>query len=88
MNTSYLAPRHIALAGALFAMASLPAAALSMDELDANADGAVSYGEMLVVVPSMTEVVFVAMDTNGDAMIDADELAAAQEAGTLPATDG
>ncbi|MEE9427361.1 MAG: hypothetical protein V3V25_04355 [Paracoccaceae bacterium] len=53
--------------------------------VDADGDGLLSYAEMLTALPDLTEETFVAMDTNEDGLIDADELTAAREAGLVPA---
>ncbi|GAB4267038.1 MAG: hypothetical protein Kow0013_16580 [Pararhodobacter sp.] len=52
---------------------------------DANEDGMFSYEELLVSFPDLTADAFGAADTNGDGQLDADELKAAQAAGTIPA---
>lgn len=80
--------RTIAITGACLALSTLPLAAMEFGELDANGDGAVSYGEMLLMVPNMTEEAFVGLDSNADQVIDPDEFGAAIDAGTLPMTDG
>jgi len=59
--------------------------ALAQVDMDADGDGLLSYAEMLIALPDLTEDTFVSMDANGDGMIDADELAAAREAGLVPA---
>jgi len=64
------------------------AAHADMATLDTNADGVVSFEEMLAAVPSVTEETFTTLDINADGIIDAEEYAAAEAAGTLPATDG
>lgn len=56
-------------------------------EIDTDGDGQLSYNEMLAAHPEMTEETFVAIDTNADGAVDADELQAAGEAGLLPAKD-
>ena len=56
--------------------------------LDANADGMLSYTELTVGYPDMTEDGFTAMDTNGDGLLDADEVTAAVDAGTLKPMGG
>lgn len=53
--------------------------------LDTDGDGMVSYTEALVAMPEMTEAEFAALDANGDGMLDTDEMAAAEDAGLIPA---
>jgi hypothetical protein len=43
----------------------------------------VSYTELLLVMPDMTEDDFTALDVNEDGMLDAEEVAAAEEAGLI-----
>ncbi|MEQ9041284.1 MAG: EF-hand domain-containing protein [Silicimonas sp.] len=50
---------------------------------DTDGDGVYSMEELMVVYPELTEDVFGTIDTNADGAVDADELAAAQEAGVL-----
>ncbi len=57
-------------------------------EIDVDADGMYSYPELQAVMPEMTEDQFVVLDVNGDGLLDADEIAAATEAGMLPASEG
>jgi len=52
---------------------------------DADSNGVFSYEEMVAAFPDLTPEVFAAADTNGDGALDADELKAAQDAGTIPA---
>lgn len=62
---------------------------LAMDaEIDADADGMYSYPELQTAMPEMTEDQFIVMDVNGDGLLDETEVAAATEAGLLPATEG
>lgn len=58
-------------------------AAIAQDVADTDGDGVYSMDELMVVYPNVTDEVFVMVDANGDGAVDADELAAAQEAGTL-----
>lgn len=53
------------------------------ETLDTDGDGMVSYTELLMAVPEMTEEEFQALDANADGMLDADELTAAEEAGLI-----
>lgn len=67
---------------------ALTATALSaQSEIDADGDGVLSYNELLAAHPSMTEENFIAIDTNSDGAVDADEMKLAEEAGLLP-TEG
>lgn len=59
-------------------------AAFAQDVYDADGDGMVSLGELQAVHTDFTEEQFAEADTNGDGMLDADELAAASEAGIIP----
>ncbi len=54
-------------------------------EMDADGDGLVSYTELLMVMPDVTEDEFAALDANADGGLDATELAVAVEAGLIPA---
>ena len=64
------------------------ALALTACSPDVDADGMYSYPELQAVMPEMTEDQFVVLDVNGDGLLDADEIAAATEAGMLPASEG
>lgn len=65
------------------------AIALTIDaDSDANADGLLSFEEMQTVMPDLTEELFILIDRTEDGLVDADELAEAQEAALLPVTDG
>lgn len=66
----------------LAVLATTSAYAQAMVE-DTDADGFYSMEELMVVYPTITEEVFGEVDTNDDGAVDADELAAAQEAGLL-----
>lgn len=50
---------------------------------DTDGDGVYSMEELMVVYPAITEDLFGEVDANDDGAVDADELAAAQEAGVL-----
>jgi hypothetical protein len=77
------------IASALVALLGLPALAVEIDPaVDVNADAMYSYPELQVVYPDMTEDQFTVMDTNGDGLLDVDEVTAATESGMMPASDG
>jgi hypothetical protein len=81
LKTSFLisTAAAVTLAGTAFAQSA---------EIDVNADGLYSFQEVQAVLPEMTEDTFGALDTNGDGLLDADEIAVGVEAGVLPASDG
>ncbi len=79
MKTIYMRLATIAV------LATSTTAAVAQAELDADGDGVLSYAEMIIGYPDLTEEAFVAMDTNEDGVVDADELAAGKEAGLIPA---
>jgi len=68
-----------------FALAlTLPAAALAQDAMDADGDGMVTMSEFQDAMPDAEADTFSMVDTNADGALSAEEIAAAQEAGTLP----
>jgi hypothetical protein len=76
MKTLILGLTAATLATATFAMGNKA-------ELDADGDGMLSFAELLVGYPALTEETYGTMDANADGAIDADELAAAEEAGLI-----
>lgn len=67
-------------------LAAAMATATSLEEMDANGDGMVTFDELLAVLPYITEDRFRLADTNGDGILDAEELDNARQTGLLPAT--
>ncbi len=60
--------------------------ALAQDAaIDINGDGMYSFPELQAVMPEISEDDFTTLDVSGDGLLDADEIAAATEAGLLPA---
>ena len=83
LKTSLLVPV------ALTAMLASPAFAQTADPvIDVNADGMYSFPELQTAMAEMTEETFSVLDTSGDGLLDADEIAVGVEAGVLPASDG
>jgi hypothetical protein len=68
---------------AVLSALAVPGFAQSAD-IDINGDGMYSYPEIQAVMPEMSEDDFAALDTSGDGLLDADEIAAAVAAGLLP----
>ncbi|WP_170325035.1 hypothetical protein [Ruegeria arenilitoris] len=66
----------------------LPTLAVAQASADANGDGVLTIEEVQAVLPDVDADGFAAMDANGDGALDEAEIAVAQEAGLLPATDG
>ena len=52
--------------------------------IDINGDGMYSYPELTAVMPDLTDTTFEVLDTSGDGLLDADEIANGQAAGLLP----
>lgn len=52
--------------------------------LDADGDGMVTINEAIAMFPDVTVEQFSEADSNDDGALDADELAAAQDAGLIP----
>ena len=72
----------------ILAAAFVPALALAQPVLDANDDGMGSLDELQLVHPDIDAETFMQADSDGDALLNADELAAAQEAGLIPMQEG
>jgi len=86
LKERYEMKRFIIALGATTALMS--GAALAATEIDADGDGVFSYDEMVAAFPEMTEETYIAVDANADGMVDTEELAAAQEVGLVPPTEG
>lgn len=72
------------LTASLLALTAFSGAALASD-LDADSDGMVTYEEVVAMYPDVSEEAFAAIDSDESGALDEDELAAAVEAGTIPA---
>ncbi len=59
--------------------------AFAQEVQDTDGSGTYSLEELQAAYPDLTEDGFALIDANGDGVVDADELAAAQAAGTLGA---
>lgn len=69
---------------ALGAIAGFAAAASAQTVVtDTDGNGTYSIEELTAAYPDMTAELFSTIDANGDGAVDADELMAAQEAGTI-----
>ena len=55
-------------------------------EIDTNGDGVYTLAEVQSAMPEMTAETFATLDVNADGLLDADEVAAAVEAGVIPDT--
>lgn len=74
--------RNVLISIPIFALA-IPAIA-QRTMIDADGDGQYSFPEVQVAVPETTLDTFTALDSNGDGLLDADEIAIGEEAGLLP----
>lgn len=75
--------------GAVALVLGLVAASYAMGQgsaLDTDGDGLVSYTELLIAMPDLTETDFAAMDADADGALNTDEVTAAQESGLIPAS--
>lgn len=52
--------------------------------IDINGDGMYSYPELTAVLPNLTDATFEVLDTSGDGLLNASEIANGQSAGLLP----
>lgn len=66
----------------------LATTALASTAVDANGDGLLTIEEVQAAFPEVGADTFSEMDANADGALDSAEVAAAQEAGLIPATDG
>jgi hypothetical protein len=74
---------HLAIPAVLVGLSLSPA--MAQEVADADGNGTYSLEELMVSYPSLTAEVYATIDANADGAVDADELKAAQDAGTLTA---
>lgn len=72
-------------AAAALAATPFMASATTGAEIDANQDGVLTLDEVQAVYPEMGADQFIAMDLDANGALDESEIAAATEAGLLPA---
>lgn len=80
---------HITLAA--LALTAWPVFAMGQSgtaEIDTNEDGVLTIDEVQAVFPEVSTDAFLAMDLDADGALNADEVAAAQEAGMMPQPEG
>lgn len=75
--------RRAALGTIVVAMFAAPVFALTVADVDTDGDSLVSFAEMTVKYPDLTEETFGEIDTSDDNFVDEAELASALEAGTI-----
>lgn len=71
-----------------FAALILATPVMAMSEIDSDGDGFLTLAEMQAAYPDMSEEMFTAIDINGDGVVNAEEVSAAEDASLLPKTDG
>jgi EF hand domain-containing protein len=72
----------------ILATLGLATASLASTAVDTNGDGMLTIEEVQAAFPEVGADTFSAMDVNADGALDSAEVAAAQEAGLMPVTDG
>ncbi|XHY16736.1 hypothetical protein SuNHUV7_15270 (plasmid) [Pseudoseohaeicola sp. NH-UV-7] len=75
--------RRVAVGTMMAALIAAPAFALTVSDVDTDGDSQISFTEMAVKYPDLTEEAFGAVDTSGDTLVDEAELAAALESGMI-----
>lgn len=55
------------------------------ESVDSDGDGMVSFTELLVLMPALSEEEYQALDTDADGLLSGEEIGAAQDAGLIPA---
>lgn len=75
--------RRAAVSAILVALFAAPAFAITVSDVDTDGDSLVSFTEMTVKYPDLTEQAFAEIDTNDDFQVDDAELTAAVEAGLI-----
>mgnify|MGYP000848914999 CR=1 FL=1 len=75
---------HKTISALMFGLALGGAAHAQTVVTDTDGNGSYSIEELTAAYPDMTPELFASVDVNGDGAVDADELAAAREQGTLP----
>jgi len=78
--------KYVTLVAALAASVAFSANAMS-SEIDKDVDGMASLSELLVSYPELTEELFREMDTDGDGLINDEEMAIAVDLGMLADPD-
>ena len=68
----------------LGSLALTATAAVAQNAADTDGDGMLSLEEAQAAMPDMAEETFLTLDGNADGLLDAEEVAAAQEAGLIP----
>lgn len=75
--------RSAAIGAMVVALLAAPAFALTVSDVDTDGDSLVSFTEMTVKYPDLTEDLFGEIDTGDDSLVDEAELTAALEAGLI-----
>lgn len=75
--------RRAAVGTMIAALIAAPALALTVLDIDTDGDSLISFTEMAVMYPDLTEEVFGEVDTSDDTFVDETELAAALESGVI-----
>ncbi|MFT6075858.1 MAG: hypothetical protein ACJAZ1_002789 [Yoonia sp.] len=75
--------RRVVVGTLMAALIAAPAFALTVSDVDTDGDSLISFTEMTVLYPDLTEEAFAAVNTSGDSFVDEEELTVALEAGLI-----
>lgn len=75
--------RRAAVGAIMAALIAAPAFALMVSDVDTDGDSLISFTEMAVMYPDLTEEAFGEVDTSDDSFVDETELTAALESGMI-----
>lgn len=88
MRSDIQTPRLAAMTLAASFAVLVGGASLAMgqaESVDSDGDGMVSFAELLVLMPALSEAEYQALDADADGLLSGEEIGVAQDAGLIPA---
>lgn len=76
--------RPALIAGTLLVAGTVASIAMTLEQIDADGDGLLTFAEVQSLHPEVTENQFAKADTDADGLLTEAELLAAQDSGLLP----